>query len=49
MATTCGQVVAMDGIDAMNHCPTLEDMFLKPKTDGHLEAGIKILPDGILD
>ncbi|CAN7014917.1 unnamed protein product [Brassica rapa subsp. trilocularis] len=25
---------------------TLEDMFLKPKTDGHLEAGLKILPDG---
>ncbi|CAH8359968.1 unnamed protein product [Eruca vesicaria subsp. sativa] len=25
---------------------TLEDMFLKPKTDGHLEAGRKILPDG---
>ncbi|KAF8090751.1 hypothetical protein N665_0468s0028 [Sinapis alba] len=25
---------------------TLEDMFLKPKTDGHMEAGVKILPDG---
>ncbi|CDY51701.1 BnaA03g58910D [Brassica napus] len=24
----------------------LEEMFLKPKTDGHLEAGLKILPDG---
>ncbi|KAL0659946.1 hypothetical protein Bca4012_080531 [Brassica carinata] len=25
---------------------TLEDMFLKPKTDGNLETRLKILPDG---